>query len=65
MDDCKGNRDGWLRLTDKGQVRPLAEVEAEAVRHALAFYDGNVSEAARRLEVGRSTIYRKMKKGGD
>ncbi len=62
--DPSGIRGEWLRLTEGGHIRPLAELEAEAVERALAFYGGNLSEAARRLGVGRSTIYRKMRKGG-
>lgn len=48
-------------LTDaEGRPRPLAEVEADAVRLAVRFCRGNLSEAARRLGIGRSTLYRKL-----
>ena len=43
-----------------GHVRSLAEIEAEAIRVALDLYRGNLSEAARRLGIGRSTLYRKL-----
>lgn len=43
-----------------GHVRPLDDIEAEAIRLALDLYGGNLSEAARRLGIGRSTLYRKL-----
>ena len=42
-----------------GHIRPLAEIEADALEFALKRYDGQMSEAARRLGIGRSTLYRK------
>lgn len=47
-------------LGTDGHVRPLAEIEGTAIRLALRIYDGNLSEAARRLGIGRSTLYRKL-----
>ena len=50
-----------LALTDTaGQVRPLEEIEAEVIRFAIAHYRGQMSEVARRLRIGRSTLYRKL-----
>jgi DNA-binding NtrC family response regulator len=43
-----------------GDVRPLEEVEAELIRYAIAHYRGQMSEVARRLRIGRSTLYRKL-----
>jgi transcriptional regulator of acetoin/glycerol metabolism len=43
-----------------GHVRTLDEIETEAIRLALELYRGNLSEAARRLGIGRSTLYRKL-----
>lgn len=43
-----------------GHVRSLDEIETEAIRLALELYRGNLSEAARRLGIGRSTLYRKL-----
>jgi len=42
------------------EVIPLAELERRAIRHALLVTRGNVSEAARLLGVGRSTLYRHL-----
>jgi DNA-binding NtrC family response regulator len=50
-----------LRLTDmQGDVRPLDEIEREAIRFAITHYNGQMSEVARRLKIGRSTLYRKL-----
>jgi DNA-binding NtrC family response regulator len=50
-----------LRLTDaQGAVRPLEEIEREVIRFAIAHHRGQMSEIARRLKIGRSTLYRKL-----
>jgi len=50
-----------LRLTDPhGDVRPLEEIERDVIRFAIAHYDEQMSEVARRLKIGRSTLYRKL-----
>jgi DNA-binding NtrC family response regulator len=48
-------------LDDHGHSRRLEEVEGELIRFALAHYRGQMSEMARRLGIGRSTLYRKLK----
>ena len=54
-----------LRLLDEnGDVRKLEEMEAEVIRFALAHYRSQMSEMARKLGIGRSTLYRKMKDFG-
>ncbi len=53
---------GNLGLLDpQGEVRPLEEIENEAIRFAITHYRGQMSEVARRLRIGRSTLYRKLK----
>jgi len=47
-------------LTSAGEVRPLEEMEGEIIRFALSHYRGQMSEVARRLKIGRSTLYRKL-----
>jgi DNA-binding NtrC family response regulator len=47
-------------LDAQGEVRPLEDIEAQAIRFALTHYRGQMSEAARRLKIGRSTLYRKL-----
>ena len=54
-----------LRLLDEnGDVRRMEEMEAELIRFALGHYRGQMSEMARKLGIGRSTLYRKMKDFG-
>ena len=45
-------------------MRKLNELEAEAIRFALIHYRGRMSAMARKLGIGRSTLYRKMKEYG-
>ena len=47
-------------LTATGEVRPLDEMENEIIRFAISHYRGQMSEVARRLKIGRSTLYRKL-----
>jgi DNA-binding NtrC family response regulator len=47
-------------LTSGGEVRPLEEMESEIIRFAISHYRGQMSEVARRLKIGRSTLYRKL-----
>jgi len=54
-----------LRLIDdSGDVRKLEDIEAESIRFAFAHYRGQMSQVARKLGIGRSTLYRKMKESG-
>jgi DNA-binding NtrC family response regulator len=47
-------------LSANGEMRPLEELENEIIRFAIAHYRGQMSEVARRLKIGRSTLYRKL-----
>jgi DNA-binding NtrC family response regulator len=49
---------------EEGEVRPLAEIEAEMIRLALEKYQGRMTLVARKLGIGRSTLYRKLKELG-
>ncbi len=51
-------------LGNNGEMRKLEDMEAETIRFALQHYRGQMSEIARRLGIGRSTLYRKMKEYG-
>ncbi|MCP3473655.1 sigma-54 dependent transcriptional regulator [Bradyrhizobium sp. CCGUVB1N3] len=51
-------------LTSTGEVRPLEEMENEIIRFAISHYRGQMSEVARRLKIGRSTLYRKLDEAG-
>ena len=52
--------DALALLDEAGEVRPLEEVESELIRYAITHYRGQMSEVARRLRIGRSTLYRKL-----
>ena len=45
-------------------IRPLVELEREAIADALVQLKGNQKEAARRLGISRSTLWRKMQEYG-
>jgi DNA-binding NtrC family response regulator len=47
-------------LDGEGEVRPLDDIESELIRYAVKHYRGQMSEVARRLRIGRSTLYRKL-----
>ena len=47
-------------LTATGEMRPLEDMENEIIRYAISHYRGQMSEVARRLKIGRSTLYRKL-----
>jgi DNA-binding NtrC family response regulator len=47
-------------LTVDGEVRPIEDIESDVIRFAIAHYRGQMSEVARRLKIGRSTLYRKL-----
>ena len=53
-----------VRPRTPDDILPLGEVERRAIARALELTRGNVSEAARRLEVGRTTLYRKIDEYG-
>ena len=56
-----GSALGIPAVTDGGHIRKLEEVEADMIRLALHRYRGQMSEVARKLGIGRSTLYRKMR----
>ena len=47
-----------------GNLRPLEEIEADVIRLAIGHYRGRMTEVARRLGIGRSTLYRKLSELG-
>lgn len=51
-------------LTDDGEIRRLEDIEADLIRLALGHYRGHITEVAKRLGIGRSTLYRKMREFG-
>ncbi len=59
------SNDGALHVFDReGHLRKLEEVERDLIQLALDTYNGQMSEVARRLGIGRSTLYRKVREQG-
>jgi DNA-binding NtrC family response regulator len=54
-----------MRLVDDtGDMRKLEEIERETIKFAINHYRGQMSKVARKLSIGRSTLYRKLKELG-
>ncbi|HRE60181.1 MAG TPA: sigma-54 dependent transcriptional regulator [Micropepsaceae bacterium] len=54
-----------IRCTNEtGHLRRMEEIENDLIRMAIERYDGHMSEVARRLGIGRSTLYRKVREMG-
>ena len=51
---------GITLFEPSGHLRALSEIEADVIRLAIGHYRGRMSEVARRLGIGRSTLYRKL-----
>ena len=51
---------GIIVFDDDGHIRPLDEIEADLIRLAIGHYRGRMTEVAKRLGIGRSTLYRKL-----
>lgn len=51
---------GVTLYSSDGHLRPLEEIEADIIRLAIGHYRGRMTEVARRLGIGRSTLYRKL-----
>ena len=51
---------GVTLYEDDGNLRPLEQIEADVIRLAIGHYRGRMTEVARRLGIGRSTLYRKL-----
>ena len=51
-----------VSITDAhGELRTLTDIEQDILQYAIEFYDGHMSEVSRRLGIGRSTLYRKVR----
>ena len=49
---------GVTLYTPDGNLRPLEDIEGDVIRLAIGHYRGRMTEVARRLGIGRSTLYR-------
>ena len=55
---------GIPAVGEGGEIRRLDAIEADMIRLALGRYRGHMTEVAKRLGIGRSTLYRKMQEYG-
>ncbi|WP_371398728.1 sigma-54-dependent transcriptional regulator [Algimonas porphyrae] len=54
--------DSAVALMDReGHLRTLEDIERDLIAFAIETYSGHMSEVARRLGIGRSTLYRKVR----
>jgi DNA-binding NtrC family response regulator len=66
LGECEEPRDvrqegvGVLLYAEDGNLRSLEEIEGDVIRLAIGHYRGRMTEVARRLGIGRSTLYRKL-----
>lgn len=58
-----GISDGDL-FGDNSPVVPFERLKEEAIKHAIKVTNGNIVEAAKKLNIGRATLYRLMDKYG-
>ncbi|MBL4596734.1 MAG: sigma-54-dependent Fis family transcriptional regulator [Robiginitomaculum sp.] len=61
-DGPASDRDGPVHITNTaGHIRALEAIERDLIEFAIGAYAGHMSEIARRLGIGRSTLYRKVR----
>ena len=58
--DSEGQAAGVTLFQPDGNLRTLDAIEADVIRLAIGHYRGRMTEVARRLGIGRSTLYRKL-----
>jgi DNA-binding NtrC family response regulator len=65
LDEKSANRADDMKAVSvfdrEGHLRSLEEVERDLIEFAIQNYSGHMSEIARRLGIGRSTLYRKVR----
>jgi DNA-binding NtrC family response regulator len=58
--NAQENGIGVTLYQTSGHLRSLQDIEADVIRLAIGHYRGRMTEVARRLGIGRSTLYRKL-----
>ncbi|MEM1105129.1 MAG: sigma-54 dependent transcriptional regulator [Pseudomonadota bacterium] len=60
--DDLASAEGPVSIFDEsGEMRRLEDVERDLLAYAIEHYEGHMSEISRRLGIGRSTLYRKVR----
>ena len=54
----KDTKEHFLSFEDQATIIPLEKLKENAIRHALKIAEGNIAEAAKKLKIGRATLYR-------
>lgn len=58
----ESDEEGAVSVLDReGHLRTLEDIERDLIAFAIETYHGHMSEVARRLGIGRSTLYRKVR----
>ncbi len=57
---AQASEGGVTLYSPDGHLRALEEIEGDVIRLAIGHYRGRMTEVARRLGIGRSTLYRKL-----
>ncbi|MEM1150119.1 MAG: sigma-54 dependent transcriptional regulator [Pseudomonadota bacterium] len=61
-DVVASHAEGPVAIFDEtGEMRSLEDVERDLLAYAIDHYEGHMSEISRRLGIGRSTLYRKVR----
>lgn len=55
---------GGAMFEDNSPIIPFEKLKEEAIKHAVKVTSGNIVEAAKKLNIGRATLYRLMDKYG-
>jgi|WetSurMetagenome_2_1015567.scaffolds.fasta_scaffold38889_2 two-component system, NtrC family, response regulator AtoC len=58
----KENKEHSLSFEGQETITPLEKLKENAIRHALKIAEGNIAEAAKKLKIGRATLYRLAEK---
>lgn len=62
LSDSDSSSDSAVSVLDReGHLRTLEDIERDLIEFAINNYSGHMSEVARRLGIGRSTLYRKVR----
>jgi DNA-binding NtrC family response regulator len=62
VDAAQNSQNEVVSVLDRdGHLRTLEQIERDLIEFAIENYSGHMSEVARRLGIGRSTLYRKVR----
>ncbi len=64
LDAYHSAANGGIQQEEPNPVKPLAELERNAILHAIRALNGDKLQAARLLGIGKTTLYRKLKEYG-